>query len=82
MTEIHLKYILPTFCHCTEEIPPIVGLCCIRLNVFVTSFQHKNDVTASNAMTDVILQYQMTSASEHFPHAFKTVNYCLIYHVF
>ena len=28
--------------HCTEEIPPIAGLCRIRLYVFVTSFKRKN----------------------------------------
>ena len=54
----------------------------IRLRVFVSSFKRKNDVTPSNAMNDVIFQQQMTSASTHFPCAFKTVNYCLIYHTF
>ena len=46
------------------------------------SFKHKNDVTLSNAMNDVIFLLQMTSASTHFPRTFKTVNYCLIYHTF
>ena len=74
--------LLPTFRHCTTEFPPIGGLCRIRLHVFVTSFKRNNDVPLSIAMTNVILQQQMTSASAHFPRAFKTVNYCLIYHVF
>ena len=30
------------------------------------SFKRKNDVKPSNAMTDIILQLQMTSASAHF----------------
>ena len=54
---------------------PIVGLRRLRLHVFVTSFQRKNDVTPSNAMT-----YIMMSASACFPRDYKTVNYCLIYH--
>ena len=33
-------------------------------------------------MNDVNLQKQMMSVSTCFPHAFKTVNYCLIYHAF
>ena len=36
-----------TFRHCTEEILPIVGLCCICLHVFVMSFKRNNDVTPS-----------------------------------
>ena len=46
--------LLPTFRHCTEEIPPILRLRHIRLHVIVTSFKRKNDVTPSNAMSDVI----------------------------
>ena len=52
------------------------------IRVFVTSFNRKNDVTPSNAMNDVIFQPQMTSTGTHFPRAFKTVTYCLIYHTF
>ena len=37
------------------------------------SFKRKNEVTPSNAMIDNILQYLLTSASAHFPLAFKTV---------
>ena len=33
-------------------------------------------------MNDVIFQQQMTSASTHFPCAFKTVNYSLIDHTY
>ena len=46
--------ILPTFRHCTEELPPIHRLRRIRLHVIVTSFKRKNDVTPSNAMINVI----------------------------
>ena len=74
--------LLPTFRHCTEELPPILRLRRIRLHVFVTSFKRKYDVTPSNVMNDVIFQQQMTSASTYFPRDFKTVNYCLIYHTF
>ena len=73
---------LSTFHHCTEELPPILWLRRIRLHVCVTSFKRRNDVTPSNAMNDVIFHWQMTSASTHFPHAFKIVIYCLIYHTF
>ena len=31
-------------------------------------------------MNYIIFQLQMTSASTYFPLAFKTVNYCLMYH--
>ena len=33
----------------------------------------QNDVTSSNAMTDVISQLQLTSASTRIPRAFKIV---------
>ena len=46
--------LLPTFRHCTEELPPILRLRRIPLHVIVTSFKRKNDVTPSNAMSDVI----------------------------
>ena len=46
--------LLPTFRHCTEELPPILRLRRIPLHVIVTSFKRKNDVTPSNAMNDVI----------------------------
>ena len=36
-------------------------------------FNRQNDVTQSNAMIDIILQWQLTSADMRFPHAFKTV---------
>ena len=36
--------LLPTFCHCNEEFPPIAGLCPIRLHVFVASSNRKNNV--------------------------------------
>ena len=65
--------LLPTFRHCTEELPPIFGLRRIRLHVIVTSFKRKNDVTPSNAMNDVICQWRQLS------HTFA-VNYCPIYH--
>ena len=47
----------------------------MRLHEYVTSFKRKNDVTPPNATIDVILQYQLTSASVRFPRAFKTVDY-------
>ena len=47
--------LLPTFRHCTEELPPILRLRRIPLHVIVTSFKRKNDVTPSNAMNDVII---------------------------
>ena len=59
--------LLPTFRHCTEELPPMLRLRRIRLRVFVTSFKRKNDVTPSNGMNDVICQQQMTSAGTYFP---------------
>ena len=48
--------LLPTFRHCTEELPPILRLRRILLHAFVTSFVRKNDVTPSNVMNDVIFQ--------------------------
>ena len=65
--------LLPTFRHCTEELPPILRLRRIRWHVIVTSFKRKNDVTPSNAMNDVIFQWRQLS---HI----LAVNYCLIYH--
>ena len=53
--------LLPTFRHCTGELPPIFRLRCIRLHVIVTSFKRKNDVTPSNAMNDVIFQWRQLS---------------------
>ena len=55
--------LLPTFRHCTEELPPIIRLHRIRLHVIVTSFKRKNDVTPSIAMNDLI---SVTSAITHF----------------
>ena len=46
--------VYPTFRHCAEEIPPNVGLYRKRSHAFLTSFKRQNDVTPSNAMTDVI----------------------------
>ena len=46
--------LLPTFRHCTEELRPILRLRRIPLHLIVTSFKRKNDVTPSNAMSDVI----------------------------
>ena len=65
--------LLPTFRHCTEELPPILRLHRIRLHVIVTSFKRKNDVTPSNAMNDVIFQWRQLSYT-------FAVNYCPIYH--
>ena len=65
--------LLPTFRHCTEELPPILRLRRIRLHVIVTSFKRKNDVTPSNAMNDVISQWRQLSHT-------LAVNYCPIYH--
>ena len=65
--------LLPTFRHCTEELPPILRLHCIPLHVIVTSFKRKNDVTPSNAMNDVIFQWRQLSHT-------LAVNYCAIYH--
>ena len=58
--------LLPTFRHCTEELPPILRLRRIRLHVIVnvTSFNLKNDVTPSNAMNDVIFQWRQLSTLE------------------
>ena len=74
--------LLPSSCHCTEELPPILRLCPIHLHVFVTSFKRKSDVTPFNVMNVIIFQQQMTPASSYFPRAFKTVKSCLIYHSF
>ena len=52
--QIRSLQLLPTFRHCTEELPPILRLHRIRLHVIVTSFKRKYDVTPSNAMNDVI----------------------------
>ena len=60
------SYNFPPLYICIEEIPPEVLLFCKRLHVFVTSFKHQNDVTPSNATTDVIFQWQMTSAGARF----------------
>ena len=65
--------LLPTFRHCTEELPPILRLCCVRLHVIVTSFKRKIDVTPSNAMNDVIFGWRQLSHT-------LAVNDCLIYH--
>ena len=65
--------LLPTFRHCTEELPPILRLSRILLHVIVTSFKHKNNVTLSNAMNDVIFQWRQLSHT-------LVVNYCSIYH--
>ena len=55
--------LLPTFRHCTEELPPILRLCRIRLRVHVilTSFKRKNDVITSTATNDVIFQWRQLS---------------------
>ena len=42
--------LLPTFRHCTGELPPILRLRRICLHVIVMSFKRKNDVTPSDAM--------------------------------
>ena len=65
--------LLPTFRHCTEELPPILRLRRIRLHVIVTSFKRKNDVTPSNAVNYVIFQWRQLSHT-------LAVNYCPIYH--
>ena len=70
---IRCLQLLPTFRHCTEELPPILRLHRIRLHVIVMSFKRKNDVTRSNAMNDVIFQWRQVSHT-------LAVNYCLIYH--
>ena len=71
----HIRSIqlLPTFSHCTEELPPIFRLRRIRLHVIVTSFKRKNDVTPSNAINDVIFKWRQLSHT-------LAVNYCPIYH--
>ena len=53
--------LLPTFRHCTEELPPILRLRRIHLHVIVTSFKLKNDVSPSNAMNYVIFQWRQLS---------------------
>ena len=76
MTITHLKSSASsTFPPLRLRNPAIVGLfhILVHLHVFVTSFKRQNDVTPSNAMTDVILQWKFTSASMRFPPAFKTV---------
>ena len=65
--------LLPSLRHCTEELPPILRLCRICLDVIVTSFKCKKDVTPSNAMNDVIFQWRQISHT-------LAVNYCPIYH--
>ena len=65
--------LLPTFRHCTEELPPILRLRRMCLHVIVTSFKRKNDFTPSNAMNDVIFQWRQLSNT-------LAVNYCPIYH--
>ena len=59
--QIRSLQLLPTFRHCTEELPPILRLRRIRLHAIVTSFKRKNDVTPSNAMNDVIFQWRQLS---------------------
>ena len=60
----------------------IVCLLCILLHVFVMSFKHQNNVTRSNAMTDIILQWQLTSASM-LSSCFKNCDFLLwIFYVF
>ena len=70
---IHSLQLLPTFRHCTEELPPILRLCRIRLHVIITYLNRKNGVTPSNAMSDVIFQWRQLSHT-------LAVNYCPIYH--
>ena len=65
--------LLPTFRHCTEELPPILRLRRIHLHVSVTSFKRKNDITPSNSMNDVIFQWRQLSHT-------SAVNYCPVYH--
>ena len=64
---------VPTFRHCTEELPQILRLRRIRLHVLLMSFERNNDVTPPNVMNDVIFQWRQLS------HTFA-VNYCTIYH--
>ena len=63
--------LLPTFSHCTEELPPILRLRRIPLHVIVTSFKRKNNVTLSITMNNFIFQWCQLS---------HTLNYCLICH--
>ena len=65
--------LLPSFRHCTEELPPILRLRRICLHAFVTSFKRKNDVAPSNAMNDVIFHWRQLSHT-------LAVNYSPIYH--
>ena len=65
--------LLPTFRHCTEELPLILRLHRIHLHVIVKSFKRKNDVTPSNTMNDVIFGWRQLSHT-------LAVNYCPIYH--
>ena len=65
--------LLPTFRHCTEELPPTLRLRRIRLHVIVTCFKRKNDISLFNDMNDVTFQWRQLS------HTFA-VNYCPIYH--
>ena len=51
----------------------------MSLHVFATSLKRQNNVRRSNAITDVILQWQLTSASVRFPHAFKYMT--LLFHI-
>ena len=69
---IQSLHFLPTFHHCTEELPPILWLRRICLPVSATSFKRKNDVTPSNAINDVIFQWRQLSHT-------SAVNYCQIY---
>ena len=55
--------LLPNFRHCTEELQPILRLrpkgyldYVPKVTCNCTSFKRKNDVTPSNAMSDVIFQ--------------------------
>ena len=45
----------------------------------MTAFDRQIDVTPSEAMTDVILHWQVTSASGSFPRTIKTVS--LLFHI-
>ena len=65
--------LLPTFRHCTEELPPILRLRRITLHVIVTSSKRKNNVIPSNAVSDVIFYWRSLSHT-------LAVNYCAIYH--
>ena len=65
--------LLPTLRHCTEELLQILILLRKRLHVIVTSFKRKYEVTPSNDMNDVIIQWRQLSHT-------LAVNYCPIYH--